>query len=259
MGRLLDQFEISHPALPGHLSGLTILHLSDFHIRGPWRRSRALVGMLDLVASQHVDLICLTGDYVEKLGFEDEALDLLDMIVEKGRPRLGFFGIHGNHDPPELIARADRPAGIRWLLNETAAVAGFEIVGISEPEDPLAAVLNHPMRGGAERPFRLGLAHYPTNIVPAAGMGVDLLLAGHTHGGQIRPSSRYVPHTSCDLTPATGSGLLRFGSCLCCISRGLGETVVPWRFCCPPQVGLYRLGIGELGGTGAGIERLVAW
>lgn len=261
MRTLLEELDIPHPALPAGLEGLAILHLSDFHIRRPWRRCRVLVEMVDLVSRRAVDLVCLTGDYVEKLGCEDEAVDLLKEIAGSASPRLGFFGIHGNHDPPELVARASAIPGIRWLLNETVALDGIEVVGISEPEDPLAAVLNGPRRPGVGGgpAFRIGLAHYPTNLVPAVGLGIDLLLAGHTHGGQIRVSAAYAPHTSCDLSPATASGLLRYGSTLCCISRGLGQTVVPWRFRCPPQVGVYRLRRGDLGGTGAGIERLLAW
>lgn len=261
MRAVLEEIRILHPAVPDHLEGLAILHLSDFHLRKPWRRSRVLVEMLRVIAGRQTDLVCLTGDLVEKRGFEEEAVDLLTQIVGSVGPRLGFAGIHGNHDPPELVERVGAISEIRWLLNESVGLEGLEIVGISEPEDPLAAVLNGLERadGGGERRFRLGLAHYPTNIVPAAALGIDLLLAGHTHGGQIRVCARYAPHTSCDLTPTTASGLLRFGPSLCCISRGLGETVVPWRFWCPPQVGLYRLGRGDLGGTGAGIERLIAW
>lgn len=260
MPPLLEEFEIPHPALPGELEGLAILHLSDFHIRRPWRRSSVLTEMLEVVARCPVDLICLTGDVVEKLGFEDEAIDLLTQIADRACPRLGVFGIHGNHDPPELIAPAGSIPRIRWLLNETVAVGGFEIVGISEPEDPLAAVLNRPTADEpVGHPFRLGLAHYPTTIVPAASLGIDLVLAGHTHGGQMRLSARFAPHTSCDLTPTTATGLLRYGSSLCCISRGLGESVAPWRFRCPPQVGLYRLGRGAIAGTGVGIESVIGW
>ncbi|MCL4220942.1 MAG: metallophosphoesterase [Phycisphaerales bacterium] len=261
MRTLLEEFEIAHPALPSDLQGLSILHLSDFHLRGPWRRFGVLVEMLEVVSRRAVDLVCLTGDTVEQLGVEDEAMDLLTQITRQSCPRLGVFGIHGNHDPPALIARASTIPGIRWLLNETVAVGGFEITGMSEPEDPLSAVLGAPAKAseGGGRPFRLGLAHEPTNIVPAAAMGIDVLLAGHTHGGQMRLSARFAPHTSCDLKPTAASGLIRCGPSVCCISRGLGQTVWPWRFRCPPQVGLYRLGWGELSGTGVGIERLRAW
>lgn len=219
--------------------------------------------MLDVVRNNPVDLICLTGDYVEKLGFEDEAIDLLNRIHEAATPRLGFFGVFGNHDPPELIERAQRETAIRWLENRSVRVEGMQITGVSEPEDLLTAVRTGEAGSTEDQAwkglFRLLLAHYPTNIVPAAAMGFDLVLAGHTHGGQVRVSKRFMPHTSCDLTPRTGSGMLRLNGTLCCISRGLGETVVPVRFRCPPQVALYRLLRGAMPEAGEGITRVVAW
>lgn len=247
---------------PG-LENASILHLTDFHIAGPWRSDRRLTAMLEIVRSTDFDMACLTGDYVEHLGFEDEAIDLIRHIHDAAHPRLGFFGVFGNHDPPELIERAERETGVRWLVNRSVRVDALHITGVSEPEDLLTAVRTgdtvSPRDSAASPHFRVLLAHYPTNIVPAAAMGFDLVLAGHTHGGQIRVSKRLMPHTSCDLTPRTGSGMLRLNGTLCCISRGLGETVLPIRFRCPPQVGLYRLVRGAMLPGGPGISRVVDW
>lgn len=267
MPPLLESYEVCHPRVSSDLAGAVLLHLTDFHIRGPWRRNPQLVNMLHLVESEPIDLVCLTGDYVERLGFESEAVELLTRLADALQPRLGIYGIFGNHDPPELIERAHAIEGIHWLQNKTIRLDGLEVVGVSEPEDMIEAMLSsseggQPVsmsRAGTSRPFRLGLAHYPTNLVPAAAMGVDLLVAGHTHGGQIRLSATLAPHTSCDLTPATASGMLRLEQTICCISRGLGETVLPFRFRCPPQVGLYRLSCGPIPGDSSGISRILAW
>ncbi|GAB4386900.1 MAG: metallophosphoesterase [Phycisphaerales bacterium] len=269
MPPLLESYEVRHPRVSPDLEGALVLHLTDFHLRGPWQRNAHLVRMIRLVESGrvHPDLVCLTGDYVERRGFEDEATDLLVRLARAVQPRLGIYGIFGNHDPPELIEQVRSIPGICWLENRAVRLGELEVVGVSEPEDMIEAMLSFgagdrpdsTSSADGDRPFRLGLAHYPTNVVPAAAMGVDLLLAGHTHGGQIRLSARCVPHTSCDLSSATGSGMLRLGQTLCCISRGLGETVLPIRFRCPRQVSVYRLSQGPLIGDWTGIRRVRAW
>jgi predicted MPP superfamily phosphohydrolase len=97
-----------------------------------------------------------------------------------------------------------------------------------------------------EARFRLLLSHYPTEIFPAASAGIPLMLAGHTHGGQLRMASRLAPHTSCDLPPHHASGILQLDETLCVISRGLGEAVMNFRINCPPQMPLLTLRRGPL-------------
>ena len=90
--------------------------------------------------------------------------------------------------------------------------------------------------------FTLALAHHPNTLIPAAALHIPVLLAGHTHAGQIRLHPRLAPHTSSDLPMHLASGILQLGSTLCCISRGLGDGVVEHlRINCPRQMPLYTL------------------
>ena len=112
--------------------------------------------------------------------------------------------------------------------------------------------------------LRLMLAHYPSWLPTAADMNVDLLFAGHTHGGQIRLPNGLTFNNACDLPRHLSSGILRHRDTLIAISRGLGEVGIPainkWRLFCPPHVPIYTLRKGStLGVPTQGLMRVVRW
>jgi predicted MPP superfamily phosphohydrolase len=269
----VEVFDIPHPALPPALDGLRILHLSDLHVRRfafgseRWRR------LLDAVSRVRADLVALTGDYTDEVGHEGVALAALQRLADAWPvPRLGAFGVFGNHDTSELLRRAGEVRGVTWLGGPGRAprwaVPGehLRLVGLDYPEDFVSAALDAPASPpGLPRPFTIALAHYPTAVIPAAAVGVPLVLAGHTHAGQIRVSSRLAPHTSSDVPPHLAAGVLRLGDTLCCISRGLGDGVMEGlRFNCPRQAPLYVLRRGPLpppprNSDPAAVSQVMAW
>lgn len=279
---LVHRVTVPLPTLPAELEGLRVLHLSDLHVRrsaqGPRWESR-VQSWAEALASEAVDLVAFTGDYAEAPGDEPAAAAVLARLtkaVAAGTPALGVFG---NHDTSltRQLARGEggaaSPGGVTWLDNEavTVAVRGgagrLRVVGLSYPEDPLAAALGGEGDEG-DALFTLVLAHYPSLVVPAADLGWPLVLAGHTHGGQVRISPTVVPHTACDLPTHLASGCLRLGETLCCISRGLGDGGIPGlRINCPAQAPLYTLVRGPLPGeaepaTGEGggtLHQVMAW
>ena len=102
-------------------AGLRVLHLTDLHVRGPRPRHGRL---LDELAACDADLVLLTGDYMTKAGDERAALPVLRRVVEALRPRLGLYGVFGNHDTPAFAeaCRARLPR-VRWLGNEAVGAA----------------------------------------------------------------------------------------------------------------------------------------
>ncbi|MEM7755162.1 MAG: metallophosphoesterase [Planctomycetota bacterium] len=260
----IEAFDLPHPDLPERLDGLTIVHITDTHVRthpAPLRSKtqRRLPSVLAEVARTVCpDLVCFTGDAMDRPEDAGAALPALAELIESCAPgdgsTLGWFGVFGNHDSRAFQKRAAKLPGIRWLCNEHADLdhptrGTVRLLGVSEPEDVFAAALGLPEIGTqTPPPFTITLAHFPPQVYPAARLGLPLVLAGHTHGGQIRLSPSNAPHTSCDFGSDVGSGLLRLGSTLCAISRGAGETVVDLRVNCPPQVGLYTLRRGPLPG-----------
>lgn len=272
----VERYDLPHPTVPPALDGLTILHVSDLHIRRPALASPPIRDLLDALDATPADLIALTGDYMNTPGDEPAAMRVLHALAEAWRPRLGVFGVFGNHDSAQMTRLARQLQGVTWLEHRAIDLPGLplRVIGTTHPEDMLGTVLSlerdeETTRPGDEArneaqpdsassslrrsvpapaPFPLTLAHHPTEIFPAADLNLPILLAGHTHAGQIRLTRSFAPHTSCDLPPHLASGVLRLRSTLCCISRGVGCAFLEARFNCPPQVPLYTLRRGPLPG-----------
>ncbi len=265
----IERFDIRHPALPSGLDGLTILHISDLHVRRSLLATERYRVILHALEHVEPDLIALTGDLMDEPGHEHAALETLQVMSRHWRPRIGVFCVFGNHDTPEFRRRCTRelPAlnciGGR-ALDLAMGGANLRLIGLDWPEDPLGVLLQAPPDVSGLETFRLALGHHPTAIVGCAELGIPILLAGHTHAGQVRVHAKLAPHTSSDLPPDRATGVLRLRNTLCCISRGLGDGMVEHlRINCPRQMPLYTLRTGPVPGPpGDAPERIVqvmAW
>ena len=249
---VIEPIDVPHPALPPGLEGLRVLHLADTHTRrrNPW--TPAVQRLLDELEAlkESVDLAVLTGDFADAPSDQAAGSEVTKALIERTVTRLGVFGVFGNHDGPTLRRDLRTVPGCRWLEAGDARLfvgpTPLRIIGVSDPEDMLDAALRVDAANGTD--FTIGLSHYPTQVYPAARLGVHLMFCGHTHGGQIRVGPTRVPHSSSDLAGDVGTGCLRLAGTLCCISRGIGEAVVPIRVNCPPQVPLYTLRRGPFEG-----------
>lgn len=267
---LIHPVDLMLPHLPCELEGLKIVHLSDLHIRRARPRHRRIIAALSLL---NIDLAVLTGDYIDRPGFEQVGLAIMTEVCDILKPRLGSFGVFGNHDPYGLPALFEQ-LPIRWLHDEAVPLPDtpLELIGFSASRshlpDAVASLenLTHPHKSHnatakpSTQPLRVLLSHYPTYLPTAADMAVDLMFSGHTHGGQCRlPGPRpYVNST--DLPRHLTSGLLRHHNTLCAVSRGLGEAWIPFRIFCPPQIPIYTLHRGPMPGQPTDhIVNLMPW
>jgi hypothetical protein len=272
----MHAIELPLPTLPAAMDGLRIVHLSDLHVRRTVQGARwesRVRSWERVLAREPADLVALTGDYCDDLGHEQAAAEVLGRLVAATPARTPLVGVFGNHDTSPMRELAAGLPRVKWLDNSVVDLpvrggAGgvLRVIGLSYPEDALAAALagTEAARGVAAG-FTVALSHYPSMVVPAADLGWPLVLAGHTHGGQVRVSGSVVPHTACDLPTHLASGCLRLGSTLCCISRGLGDGGVPGlRINCPPQAPLYTLRRGPLPGgaeptSGGALRQVMLW
>ncbi|MCA9299106.1 MAG: metallophosphoesterase [Phycisphaerales bacterium] len=243
-------YDILHDSVPPGLDGFRILHLTDLHVgRRSTRAVRELAARPE-PPDGPPDLIVLTGDAMSHPGDEPHALAMLERLAASARAPI--VGIFGNHDSDDLVRRAGS-LPIRWLRNEMVQVhPDLAIVGTSWPEDLLACPV--PARPS----FRLCLVHHPTEIHAASRMGMDLVLAGHTHGGQVRLTPDHLPHTSCDLPGPLASGVLRLDRTTMVISRGLGTVWAPIRLRCPAQAPLLTLRRGPVEASPT-LRRVIRW
>jgi predicted MPP superfamily phosphohydrolase len=303
----LDRFrvEVDRPGVPAR--GLTVLHLSDFHLRrgGPLQELK-LKRLRRLLSCEDYDLVALTGDLIHDNG----GISAVARFVATLRPRLGAFSVPGNRDytrsgfsalftmPPDapsgLAARArlvagrlarfagalatnrrntlqtapNDLAGLRTTLIEhgihpldngavrlAAGDVDFWVAGVDDlmrgRSDPAAA-----LSGVSPEALVLLLAHNPDIWLDPRAARADLVLAGHTHGGQLRvPLVGAMYRQGTHLSRRAPAGWFRRGRTRMFVSRGLGESF-PFRFGAPLQAALIHIvpGNGTSASAGAVAE-----
>ena len=231
---------------PKALEGFRILQVSDLHIDLDPALLKPLCRILGDIRS---DMVAFTGDFWEGTNTSFEtALAHMDSILKAiPQPRHGFHGVLGNHDPAALGARLES-MGISIMVNEAVTIehegAVFALAGI---DDPYYFKLHDIRRAAAQCPASLSrilLSHSPQIAEEAAAAGFDLVLSGHTHGGQVcLPGGRSLVSMA-EIPRSLFRGLWRCGSMKGYTSTGTGACHVPVRFNCPPEVVLHTI-IGE--------------
>jgi predicted MPP superfamily phosphohydrolase len=187
--------EVPIAGLPPSLDGLRIVQLSDLHI-GDFMPRAAIRRAVDLANTLRPDLAVVTGDLIT-----DAEDPLEDCIAELSRLRapLGVWGCNGNHERwAGLEARAQalfQRYGMRLLRQECAVLSwrggAFNLIGVDDQRDRQRAGNRAPVLHGVEALVRpdmpnILLSHNPDTFERAAALGIELTLAGHTHGGQLR-------------------------------------------------------------------------
>ncbi len=222
---------------------LKIAQVSDLHTRGYSGRERKLLGILE---AEKPDAIVITGDYVT---VRSDWYRVRDVLARFKAP-LGVWLVRGNwEDTASILATAVpkvndeeafyREAGVKLLVNQSDRIvdgvwiAGFDDALKGTPD--IAAAL----KGIPDGAFRIGAFHTPV-LFDALGGQVDLALAGHTHGGQIR-----LPWLGHLYLPA-GSGRFLAGwyeleGSRMYVSRGIGTTLLDMRVLCPPELPIFEL------------------
>jgi predicted MPP superfamily phosphohydrolase len=252
--------QISSPKLSSPGCSLRIVQLSDLHVERLTRRDRALPS---LVARLAPDLIVLTGDFLSTSYNDDpHSIEDLRVLLAQLHAPAGIYAIWGTAevDLPELLRPVLQELGIVVLEDEAVAVSRSEaladecslwLVGLSCSRDLAAdgARLKKLLTDVPPDAFRLLLYHTPDLMPHAATVGIDLYLAGHTHGGQWRVPGFGAILTSSRHWKRYEAGSYREGNTDLYVSRGLGMEgfgAPRARFFCPPEVVLVALiGRGE--------------
>jgi predicted MPP superfamily phosphohydrolase len=226
--------------LPRRFDGFTILHISDTHVD---MNQLAMQRLGELVFGLRYDLCVLTGDYRGKtFGAYDAALKGMARVM--GHLKQPVFGVLGNHDTIQMLPGLEA-MGIRMLQNECEAIKrGDQAIYLAGIDDAHYFRVDNIEKAGAQIPegaFAILLSHTPEIFRQAAHAGFDLLLCGHTHGGQIcLPGA--IPLTLDSVLPRRmGAGAWSYRNMTGYTSTGAGSSVVAVRFNCPPEITLHRL------------------
>ena len=232
--------------LPASLAGRTLLQISDLHI-GRRVSDAYLARVFERAVELSPDIVAYTGDFVS---WYPPAFQKMRRLFERApRGRLATLGILGNHDygrgwsRPEIAAEVEATAseyGVRMLRNEACEVEGLQVAGL---DDLWAGRFAPKGVMGQLDPARaaIALSHNPdTADLPGWGDFRGWILAGHTHGGQVR-----LPFLPPPLLPVRNR---RYASGVCAcpegrrmyVNRGVGH-LTPVRFNVRPEITLFTL------------------
>jgi uncharacterized protein len=235
-------FDVAVPGLGAELDGYRVVQLSDLHVGSFDPRSRGLQ-WVERANALAPDLAVVTGDLVTVgTHYYDDAAEVVGGL----RAVDGTLVALGNHDQwePARLVEALASRGATVLRNAFRVVhrggARLVVAGLDDRyarRDDLDRTL-------ADRPEgvpTLLLAHYPDSFPAAAARGVELVLSGHTHGGQIGlPFIAERLHIG-TLSGQRGRGFVRSGQSLLYVNAGLGTTGPPVRLGIPPEIALFVL------------------
>lgn len=240
-----EQIQVRHnnvvlKTLPSRFDGFTLLHISDLHVdmsHGAMRR------LIELLPDMSYDVCVLTGDYRgATFGPFDASLEGLARV--RSRLKAAVYGVLGNHDTIRMVPALE-DMGIRMLLNECEAIArGDQEIYLAGIDDAHYYRVDNIEKAASKIPdngFSVLLSHTPEIYRQAAHAGFDLLLSGHTHGGQIcLPGS--IPITLDSVLPRRmGSGAWTYHEMVGYTSVGVGSSIVAIRINCPPEITLHHL------------------
>ena len=231
---------IRSSALPTAFDGFTVLQLSDLHAD---MNDGAMDRVATLVKETSYDICILTGDYRGQAFGPFEAT-LAGMARVRSAIKGSVYGVLGNHDTIRLLPGLE-DLGIRILVNESEAIERRDqciyLVGVDDAHFYRMDNIEKATAGIPPDEFSILISHTPEIYRQAAYADFNVLISGHTHGGQIcLPGG--IPLTLDSVLPRRmGSGAWKYHEMAGYTSVGAGSSVVPVRFNCPPEITLHHL------------------
>jgi uncharacterized protein len=245
---VVEKFEFLHEKLMGLNSPLRIIQVSDFHFGMFWS-VKDLERLVRAVNRIDADAVLITGDIFHSPVTPVESAK--PVLMKLAHRKLGTFAVMGNHDfyaGEKRSAQTIQESGITLLRNKWVTFGdGASAINLGGIDDPITNWL-----WGGEFPYfeefssagedleglKILMSHRPMILPLAARAGFDLVLSGHTHGGQvILPDGSGGRGVSlAGLVSPYTHGWYREGECRMYLNRGAGLTFVPWRINCPPEI-----------------------
>ncbi len=239
---------------------ITVLHLSDFHFRkGSGRKVKKLKQALEKLPPY--DFVMFSGDFLER----QDGLEWVRELLKNLAPRYGMFSVRGNHEHYEYtfyhlfapnvyegkkkdtsaLEKLLKEFGVKMLENENQTVETerdqIVVTGVGDYYTRNAD-LKKALQGIPDKGYRIMLTHSPEIIKELPETRVDLFLAGHTHGGQIRLPFYGGIASRSSLPRKMINGYYRWKGMPALVSNGIGEGFfVRMRFLSPPEILLIKI------------------
>lgn len=243
---VIERLTIESERLPAGSPPFTIAFIADIHVAGPDMPPDRLERIVAQINAAQPDLIAIAGDFISEKRTATRHYSAAEVIAPLAglRARHGVAVVPGNHDHwfdwPALNAELQRHRNVTVLENEAAqfgpvAIGGVDddFTGQADIAATQAALL--PLNGP-----RIWLSHSP-DIFPSVPVGADLVMAGHTHCGQIAYPWGGSPATMSDYGETYACGVKRLHGKTLVTTAGLGTSLLPIRLFTQPEIWLIEL------------------
>ncbi len=253
------QFTLNCPRLPAEFDGYRVLLLSDFHSRKFGMREQNVLKTIQNLPPH--DIIALCGDLVHT----PEGTEGMAKFIGQLHANDGVFVTFGNSEHkngvvPHTLAKAFSAVGAKMLINKNTTInRGDSCIAIAGVDDNVSGhdKIQDALKSIPDNQFKLLLMHSPDSIGKAAAFGVDLVLSGHTHGGQVKFPFIGSPYTHSHFGSRMSHGLYRkkklssligfhAGITQLYVTRGVGTSGLALRFLCRPEITTITLRRGPL-------------
>ena len=231
------------PGLPPAFSGYSIALVTDVH-SSMYMTEADMKEYVRLINGMGTDMVLVGGDLVNASG--DEILPFAEAFSGARAPD-GVFGVLGNHDfytrEPDRVAEIATSGGVRILRDESHLIhrsgTSLALLGVDDAGTASSALqrIDRACAGVDDHCTKVLLCHRPYFLPEAASRGINLMLSGHTHGGQVvlgRVAD--LTFTPAALASPYVAGLYAEGAARMYVSRGVGTVGIPVRINCPPEL-----------------------
>ena len=231
------EITIESNQIPAQFDGKKIVFISDVHLESwPFFDQKRTEDLVNQVNALHPDMILLGGDYVSD---ESPYINPCFTELSKLKAPLGVYGVLGNNDPQNESIEAMKNANITyvgnsglWIENQGAKI---RIGGVG---DMLTDTQNQDSAIGNanESDFVMLLSHNPDFFPILDKSKVDVMLSGHTHGGQITFFGIWAPIVHSQYGNKYRTGVIKDNNTTLVVSNGIGTIMLPMRLFAPPQI-----------------------
>lgn len=238
----IREINLEIKGLPSSFKKFKIVHLSDLHIHQLGCREKKVIRINQ---EANPDIILITGDLIGGKAGISAGIDFLGSLSAK----YGIWMVPGNNDhlnrKKRGILYADRlPKEVKLLINQAENLSengdNLWIIGVDDPYEGYDS-LEEAMANVPRDSVKILLAHSPEIVEKAVNRRIDLVLVGHTHGGQVNFPLIGPLYSHTRLGKKYIYGLHKVNSTQVYVHRGIGMSVLPLRFLSPPEVVIFKL------------------
>ncbi len=234
------EVKIQSDQIPAQFDGKKIVFLSDIH-SGPNFSQERVDSLVNQVNAMDPDLILLGGDYIDD---DSEYIQPTFASLSKLKAPLGVYAVLGNKDPQDYTLNAIPQYGITYIGNKGTWIeengSRIRLGGVGDYNNG-AQIQSATTSVVTPQDFVILLTHNPDYFPKVNKSKVDLVLSGHTHGGQVTFFGLWAPTTHSDYGNKYRTGVINEKNSTLIVSNGIGTTILPLRFFARPQIILIEL------------------